>query len=416
MFKVPYELLLSWRYTRAKRRNGFISFISLSSMIGIALGITALITVLSIMNGFQQELRERILGMTAHMTLTEVDDRLRDWKSLYQIVENQPRVLGAAPNIVEQAMLTGRGEVKGAMIRGILPEQEGEVSKIGQQLTVGQLKGLEPKSYRIILGAELANSLGVSLGDKVTIIAPQGSVSPLGVVPRIKRFTVSGLFEAGMHEYDSGMAFIHIEDAQTLFKYGNKVSGLQLKIDDLFKVFEVRSNLAGQLPLGFYVRDWTQQHVNFFKAIEMEKRMMFIVLALIIMVAAFNIVSTMVMVVTDKQGDIAVLRTIGASPLNIQIIFILQGLIIGAIGVVLGLIGGISLAANIDVIVPFIEQLLGFEFFPADVYYISKVPSLIIWSDVYAVASVAFILTLLATLYPARRASKVQPAEALRYE
>lgn len=416
MFKIPYELLLSWRYTRAKRRNGFISFISMSSIIGVALGITALITVLSIMNGFQQELRDRILGMTAHMTLTEVDNRLRDWSSLSQMVINTPRVLGAAPNIVEQAMLTGSGEVKGAMIRGILPQQEGQVSEINKQMQLGSLQDLQPKAYRIILGSELADTLGVSVGDRVTIIAPQGSVSPLGVVPRIKRFTVSGIFEAGMHEYDSGMAFVHIKDAQKLFKYGDAVGGLQLKVDDLFKVFEIRNELGQILPPGYYVRDWTQQHVNFFKAIEMEKRMMFIVLALIIMVAAFNIVSTMVMVVTDKKSDIAVLRTIGASPFNIQNIFILQGLIIGSIGVVLGLVGGISLAANIDVIVPFIENLLGIKFFPADVYYISKVPSLIIWSDVYAVASVAFVLTLLATLYPAWRASKVQPAEALRYE
>ena len=416
MFKLPYELLLSWRYTRAKRRNGFISFISLSSMIGIALGITALITVLSIMNGFQQELRERILGMTAHMTLTQSDNRLSDWEGLYSQVIDRPRVLGAAPNISEQAMLTGSGEVKGAMIRGVLPEQEGQVSDIDKQMLLGNFAQLQAKGYQIILGSELASTLGVSLGDKVTVIAPQGTVSPLGVVPRIKRFTVIGIFEAGMHEYDSGMAFIHLKDAQTLFKYGDAVGGLQLKVDDLFKVFEVREDLGQHLTGRYYVRDWTQQHVNFFKAIEMEKRMMFIVLALIIMVAAFNIVSTMVMVVTDKQSDIAVLRTIGASPLNIQVVFILQGLIIGSIGVILGLIGGISLAANIDVIVPFIEKLLGFQFFPADVYYISKVPSLIIWSDVYSVAIVAFVLTLLATLYPAWRASKVQPAEALRYE
>lgn len=416
MLKLPFELALSWRYTRAKRRNGFISFISMSSMIGIALGITALITVLSIMNGFQQELRERILGMTAHMTLTEAGDRLEDWRSLYGQVIDRPKVLGAAPNVVEQVMMTGNGGVKGAMIRGILPAYEANVSDIGQKMLVGSLEGLEPKSFEIILGSELASSLGVSVGDKVTIIAPQGSVSVVGVVPRIKRFTVIGLFEVGMHEYDSGLAFMHLEDAKVLFKYDNNVSGLQLKIDDLFDVFEVKQDLAQHLSGRYYVRDWTQQHVNFFKAIEMEKRMMFIVLALIIMVAAFNIVSTMVMVVTDKQADIAVLRTLGATPTNIQNIFILQGLIIGSLGAILGLIGGISLAANIDVIVPFIEKVLGFQFFPADVYYISKVPSLIIWSDVYYVATVAFVLTLLATLYPARRAAKIQPAEALRYE
>lgn len=416
MFKLPYELLLSWRYTRAKRRNGFISFISLSSMIGIALGITALITVLSIMNGFQQELRDRILGMTAHMTITQADNRLYHWQTLNEQLSGNSVILGAAPNIVEQGMLTGNGEVKGSMIRGILPEYEGNVSDIGSKMTVGSLNDLQAKSYRIVLGSELAMILGVSIGDKVTLIAPQGTVSPVGIVPRIKRFTVSGIFEAGMHEYDSGMAFIHLEDAQKLFKYGDAVSGLQLQIEDLFQVHQVKRDLVEVLVGRYYIRDWTQQHVNFFKAIEMEKRMMFIVLTLIIMVAAFNIVSTMVMVVTDKQSDIAVLRTIGASPANIRNIFILQGLIIGSLGAIFGLIGGISLAANIDVIVPFIESMLGFQFFPADVYYISKVPSLIIWADVYAVAGLAFILTLVATLYPARRAAKIQPAEALRYE
>ena len=423
MFNLPYEFLLSWRYTRAKRRNGFISFISMSSMLGIALGITALITVLSIMNGFQQELRERILGMTAHMTVTQAGNRLHDWQPLENYLQNSieqhnysVEIVGMAPNITEQAMLTGRGEVKGAAIRGILPEVENQVSDIDTKMLVGDLSSLKPKSFNIILGSELAAILGASIGDKVTVIAPQGSVSPVGVVPRIKRFTVSGVFEVGMHEYDSAMAFIHLKDAQTLFKYGGAVSGLQLKIDDLFNVFKLRTELQDKLDNGFYLTDWTQQHVNFFKAIEMEKRMMFIVLALIIMVAAFNIVSTMVMVVTDKQSDIAVLRTIGASPRNIQTIFILQGLIIGFIGVILGLLGGIGLAANLETIVPFIENLLGFQFFPADVYYISKVPSLIIWTDVIYVASVAFGLTLLATLYPARRASKVQPADALRYE
>lgn len=416
MFKIPYELLLGFRYTRAKRRNGFISFISLSSMLGIALGVTALITVLSIMNGFQEELRDRILGMTAHMTINERTDRLEDWQTLYNQVINQPHVEGAAPNIMEQGMLTMGNKVNGVAIRGILPEFEGQVADIGTKMTFGSLDGLQPKKYNIILGHELALSLGASVGDKVTLIAPQGSVSPVGVVPRIKRFTVSGIFEAGMHEYDSGLAIVHIEDAKKVFKYGDSVGGLQLKLDDLFNVGEVKSELAGVVDRTLYMRDWRQQHSNFFKAIEMEKRMMFIVLTLIIMVAAFNIVSTMVMVVTDKQSDIAVLRTIGATPMSIQLIFIIQGLIIGMLGVILGLIGGLSLALNIDVIVPFIEQLLGFKFFPPDIYYISSVPSKLVWSDVWYITGLAFLLTLLATLYPARKASKVNPAEALRYE
>lgn len=416
MFKLPYELLLGLKYTRAKRRNGFISFISLSSMLGIALGVTALITVLSIMNGFQDELRDRILGMTAHMTINEKNDRLNNWDALYNQVINQPHVKGAAPNIMEQGMLTNGSKVNGVAVRGVLPEFEGQVADIESKMLFGSIQDLQPKKYNIILGSELAASLGVSLGDKVTLIAPQGSVSPVGIVPRIKRFTVAGIFEAGMHEYDSGLAIINIEDAQKVFKYGNAVSGLQLKLDDMFNVGEVKDELAKVVDKVMYMRDWRQQHSNFFKAIEMEKRMMFIVLTLIIMVAAFNIVSTMVMVVTDKQSDIAVLRTIGATPMSIQIIFIVQGLIIGLLGVALGIIGGLSLALNIDVIVPFIENLLGFKFFPPDVYYISTVPSKLEWSDVWYITGLAFLLTLLATLYPARKASKVNPAEALRYE
>ncbi|HHT00673.1 MAG TPA: lipoprotein-releasing ABC transporter permease subunit, partial [Thiomicrospira sp.] len=329
MFKLPYELFLGLRYTRARRRNGFISFISLSSMVGIALGVTALITVLSIMNGFQEELRDRILGMTAHMTINEQSDRLEDWQSLYNQVINQPHIEGAAPNIMEQGMLTIGNKVKGVAVRGILPEFEDQVSDIRKQMMFGSLDSLIPKKYRIVLGSELALSLGVSLGDKVTLIAPQGSVSPVGVVPRIKRFTVSGIFEAGMHEYDSGLAIINIEDAKKVFKYGDSVGALQLKLDDLFRVGEVKAELGNVVDKVLYMRDWRQQHSNFFKAIEMEKRMMFIVLTLIVMVAAFNIVSTMVMVVTDKQSDIAVLRTIGATPMSIQLVFIIQGLVIG---------------------------------------------------------------------------------------
>ena len=416
MFNIPYELMLGFRYTKARRRNGFISFISFSSMIGIALGVTALITVLSIMNGFQEELRERILGMTAHMTINEESDRLNDWESLYNQLINQPHIEGAAPNIMEQGMLTLGDKVKGVAVRGVLPEFEGQVADIESKMITGSLNLLEPKKYKVILGAELAVTLGVSIGDKVTLIAPQGSVSPVGVVPRIKRFTVAGIFEAGMHEYDSSLAIVHIADAQKVFKYKQEVSALQLKLDDMFNVGLVKHQLGGVVDKALYMRDWRQHHANFFRAIEMEKRMMFIVLTLIVMVAAFNIVSTMVMVVTDKQSDIAVLRTIGASPFSIQLIFIIQGMIIGVLGVLLGLAGGLSLALNIDVIVPFIENSLGFQFFPPDIYYISNVPSKLVWSDVYYIASIAFVLTLLATLYPARKAAKIQPAEALRYE
>lgn len=416
MSKLPFELFVGLRYTRAKRRNGFISFISLSSMIGIALGVTALITVLSIMNGFQYELRDRILGMTAHMTISQENGKLDNWQQVYTSVKELPDIEGAAPNIMEQGMLTNRGAVKGVAIRGVMPEYEKEVSTINEKMRIGDLTGLQPQQFSMIIGNELAMSLGLTVGDKVTVIAPQGTVTAVGIVPRIKRFTIVGVFSAGMHEYDANLALIHIEDAQKLFKYGDEVSGVQLKIDDLFRVGAVKQEVADHLGQTLYVKDWRQQHLNFFKAIEMEKKMMFIVLALIIMVAAFNIVSTMVMMVTDKQADIAVLRTLGATPNSIQWIFIIQGLVIGSLGAIIGLIGGVSLAANIDVIVPFIENLLGIQFFPPDVYYISQVPSKIDWNDVYAVSGIAFILSLLATLYPARKAAKVQPAEALRYE
>ncbi|RUM93352.1 MAG: lipoprotein-releasing ABC transporter permease subunit [Thiomicrospira sp.] len=416
MFKLPFELLLGYRYTRAKRRNGFISFISLSSIIGIGLGVTALITVMSIMNGFQQELRDRILDMTAHVTLSERGERLNHWQDLYSVAKQLPHVEGAAPNAMGQGMLTHGDRVKGVLVRGILPKYEGQVADVESKMVYGHLSDLKSKDYNVILGTELASGLGVSVGDKITLVAPQASISPMGVVPRLKRFTVSGLFEVGMHEYDSALALVHMADAQRVFKMGHQVSSLQLRLDDMFAVRDVREAVAENIDDVLYMRDWTQQHSNFFKAIEMEKRMMFIVLTLIIMVAAFNIVSTMVMVVTDKQKDIAVLRTIGGTPGSVQAIFIVQGLIIGTFGAILGVIGGVTISLNIDVIVPFIENIFGFKFFPADIYYISKIPSDLHWEDVWTVSGLAFVLTLLATIYPARRASKIQPAEALRYE
>ncbi|AEG31845.1 lipoprotein-releasing ABC transporter permease subunit [Thiomicrospira cyclica] len=417
MFKLPVELLLGTRYIRAKRRNGFISFISMSSMIGIALGVMALITVMSIMNGFQHELRERILGMTAHMTISDRPSYLADWQATRELALQHSQVIGAAPNIQEQAMLSHRDRVQGVMVRGVLPELETQVANIEQILTLGSWDRLMPGEFGVILGQDLAINLGVAVGDQITLLAPQGAVTPVGVVPRVKRVTVTGVFNAGMYEYDSGVVYMHLADAAVLFRYRDgAVSGLQLKVTDMFRVFQVRRDFTAMSGENFFIRDWTQQHANFFKAIQLEKRMMFIVLALIIMVAAFNIVSTMVMVVTDKQKDIAVLRTLGATPASIQAIFIIQGLIIGIIGATLGLVLGVLLSLNIGVIVPFIENLFGFEFFPADVYYISQVPSKLLWSDVWSVSILAFGLTLVATLYPAWRASRIQPAEALRYE
>jgi len=416
MFKQPFELLLGYRYTRAKRRNGFISFISLSSIIGIALGVFALITVLSVMNGFQQELRDRILGMTSHMTLSEQMETLEDWQPLYQQVKTIKHVTGAAPNVMGQGMLSYGEKVKGVAIRGVLPEYEPEVADIGSKMVAGSLDDLKKKEYNVIIGVELANALGVSIGDKIMMISPQVSTSIIGVMPRTKRFTLVGLFEAGMFEYDSGLAIVHMDDAQKLFKMKKNITSLQLKLDDMFETNAVRLSIGEEVEKVLYTRDWTQQHANFFKAIQMEKRMVFIFLTLIIMVAAFNIVSTMVMVVTDKQKDIAVLRTIGATPLSIQIIFIIQGLIIGIIGSVAGGILGVIASLNIDVIVPFFESLFGFKFFPADIYYISNIPSDLHWGDVWLVSGIAFIMTLVATLYPAKKASQIEPAEALRYD
>lgn len=417
MFKLPFELLLGLRYIRAKKRNSFISFISVSSMVGIALGVLALITVMSIMNGFQQELRDRILGMAPHINVLSHEDSIKDWEYFYTSLKEHPNIVGAAPNIEEQGMLSMGQRVRGVMVRGILPEYEREVSAIDEMMLDGSLAKLEAGEFGVVLGDALARALGVGVGSKVTLVAPQGAISPVGVLPRLKRLTVVGVFHAGMYDYDSGVVFLHLADAGLIFKYPENHAGrVQIKLDDLFKVPQVRAQLDKALPESFYLRDWTQNHANFFKAVQMEKRMMFIVLALIIMVAAFNIVSTMVMVVTDKQKAIAVLRTLGASPKSVMLIFIIQGLIIGFIGSALGIAGGVALSLNLDVIIPFIENLFGIQFFPADVYTISQVPSKLEWDDVWAVSLVAFGLTLLATLYPAWRASRIQPAEALRYE
>lgn len=417
MNRLPFELQLGFRYTRAKRRNGFISFISFSSIAGIALGIMALIVVMSIMNGFQYELRERILSMTAHMQVTGYDGRLPHWEVVAKRIEGTPHVLGMAPVIEEQAMLSHHKAVKGVMVRAIDPEWEPRVSKLNHHMQSGDFAALRQQKYGILLGKDLAEELGVRVGDKVTLIAPEASVTVMGVIPRFKRFTVVGIFSVDMYEYDAGLAVMHIRDAAKVYRYPpDTVSALTLKLDDLFAVEAVRKALAERLDETYYTVDWTQRHANFFRAVQMEKRMMFIVLALIIMVAAFNIVSMMVMVVTDKQSDIAVLKTLGATPLSIQVMFMVQGIIIGMTGTVIGVALGVLLALNIDVVVPFMEQLFGFHFFPPDVYYISEVPSKLEWSDVESVALLAFALTVLATLYPAWRAARIQPAEALRYE
>lgn len=406
------------RYTRAKRKNHFISFISLTSMIGIGLGVAALIVVLSVMNGFQKELRTRILGVASHLEITGSNNQLSDWQNIAAVASKHQHVLASAPYITAQGMLSYGQGVQGAIVRGILPEAEDKVADIGSHMKAGHLTDLHPGEFGIVLGSDLAFAIGAQIGDKVVVLAPQGQFTPTGVVPRLKQFTVVGLFQIGMYEYDAGLALIHMDDAAKLYRMGDKVSGVRLKLDDLFNAPAIAASINTQLNQGgsYYVTDWTQQHANFFRAVQMEKRVMFIILTLIVAVAAFNIVSTLVMAVTDKRADIAIMRTFGASPGSIMTIFIIQGALIGIIGTVAGAFFGILIALNIDTIIPFIEGLFHVQFLAKDVYYISDLPSDLIWSDVITIVVMSFILSLLATLYPSWRASKINPAEALRYE
>jgi len=415
MFK-PLEIFVGLRYTRAKRRNHFISFISFISIAGIALGVTALITVLSVMNGFEKELRTRILGVASHMVVGSAANGMDNWQTLPPLLESYPQIIGQAPFIRAEGMLTAGEGVSGALIRGVSPEFEPQVSSLDQQMKLGELTDLRSGGFNIILGQELARRLGVMVGEKVTLVTPQASVTPVGIMPRLKRFTVVGVFEAGMHEYDSALALIHLDDAAKLFLKPGQVSGLRLKLTDMFDAPYLTQLMVQDLPRGYVITDWTRQHVNFFRAVKTEKMVMFIILTLIVMVAAFNIVSTLVMVVTDKRADIAILRTLGASPGCIMRIFMVQGVVIGAFGTLLGLIGGVSLASNVEKIVPLIEQLMGRKFLSPDVYYISDLPSEMLFSDIAVISLISFSISLLATLYPAWHASRTQPAEALRYE
>ena len=415
---LPYELFVGLRYTRAKRKNHFISFISLTSMIGIALGVAALIVVLSVMNGFQTELRNSILGVASHIEITGNTNQLSHWQDVASQVKVQPKVVASAPYVMAQGMLSYGQAVQGALVRGVLPSEEDKVADLGKHMKAGALSDLRAGEFNIILGSDLAFLLGVGVGEKVVLMAPQGQFTPTGVVPRIKQFKVVGLFQVGNNEYDSALALIHIDDAAKLYRMGANVSGLRLKLTDLFDAGDMASKLSLALnPQGqYYVTDWTQQHANFFKAIQLEKRVMFIILTLIVAVAAFNIVSTLVMAVTDKRADIAIMRTLGAGPRSIMAIFIIQGALIGIIGTLLGAFFGILIALNIDVIIPFIEGLFHIKFLSADVYMISEVPSQLEWKDVTTIVLVSFVLSLLATLYPSYKASQINPAEALRYE
>jgi len=415
MFR-PKELFIGLRYTRAKRRNGFVSFIAMTSMLGIALGVAALIVVLSVMNGFGKQLRERTLGMTAHATITGYDGYLRNWEGVnLKVIENR-RVMDTAPYTQNEAMLSNRNRVSGAIIRGVLPDQEPGVSQVADKMISGNLNDLRPGEFGIVLGKELANALGVYQGEKITVITPQANVTPVGVLPRLRRFTVVGVFEAGMHEFDRSLALMHMADAQKLFNMGDKVSGLRLKLDDMFNARFVTHELEQQVGEDYWVRDWTHMHTNLFKALRTEKVVMFIILLLIVAVAAFNIISTLVMTVNDKQADIAILRTIGMTPGSLMTIFIIQGMVIGLIGTLLGIALGVPVALNVNDIVTAVEQFFHTKFLPADVYYITEISSDLRASEVLTYSLSAFLLSVLATIYPAWRAAKVQPADALRYE
>lgn len=416
--QIPYELALGWRYTRAgraTRRNGFISFISGVSMLGIALGVAALIIVLSVMNGFQKEVRDRMLSVVSHVEIFAPNGQaMQDVATTMRQAKQHPEVIGAAPFVAAQGLIARGEDMKGVIVRGIDPEREGEVTDLAAA-NAQVLQQLTPGSFNIVLGQELAHQMGVQVGDTVTLIAPSGQVTPAGVVPRLKQMTVAGTFDSGHYEYDSAMVMLHHEDAQRIFRLEGP-TGIRLKLKNLHEAPRVVQELSSMITEFLYLRDWTQQNKTWFAAVQVEKRMMFIILTLIVAVAAFNLVSTLVMTVTDKRADIAILRTLGASPASIMGIFMVQGAMVGVIGTFAGLALGLLVACNIDVIVPAIEQALGASFLPKDIYLISKMPSEPQSSDIMPIAIISLILAFVATIYPSWRASRVNPAEALRYE
>ena len=415
----PYELQIGWRYTRAgraTRRNGFISFISGASMLGIALGVAALIIVLSVMNGFQKEVRDRMLSVISHVDVFAPNGQaVDDWQRIARDALRHPQVVGAAPYVAAQALVARGDEMKGAMIRGVLPEEEPKVTPLAAQLKDGPLARLVPGEWGIVLGSELARMLGVSEGDKVTVVSPSGQMTPAGIVPRLKQMTVVGIFNAGHYEYDSALALMHLDDAAKLFRVGGP-TGVQLRLKDVHEARLVASQLSTQLTGDLYINDWTHTNANWYAAVQLEKRMMFIILTLIVAVAAFNLVSTLVMTVTDKRADIAILRTLGASPGSIMGVFMVQGALSGFFGTFGGLALGLLVAFNIDVIVPALEALFNTSFLPGSIYVISRMPSDPQAGDIVPIVVISLLLAFLATLYPSWRASRVKPAEALRYE
>ena len=417
--KLPYELRLGWRYTRAgraSRRNGFISFISGVSMLGIALGVAALIIVLSVMNGFQKEVRDRMLGVVSHIEIHAADGgAVADWPALLSRLQRQPGVVGAAPFISAQALLARGEDVKGVLVRGIDPALEPQVSDLRSDAQAEGLARLQPGQFGLVLGRDLAYSLGLRVGDPVTLVSPSGQVTPAGMMPRLKQMQVVGLFSSGHYEYDSTLALMHMDDAARLFRLEGP-GGVRLKLQDLHQARAMAQTLQTELGQALVVRDWTQQNRTWFAAVQVEKRMMFIILTLIVAVAAFNLVSTLVMTVTDKRADIAILRTLGASPGSIMGVFVVQGAMVGVIGTASGLLLGLLVAFNIDVIVPALERLFQASFLPRDIYLISRMPSEPLASDIVPIAIISLALAFVATLYPSWRASRVNPAEALRHE
>ena len=412
----PYELLVGLRYTRAKRRNHFISFISLTSMIGIALGVMVLITVLSVMNGFGEELRSRILGVVSHITVSGERGPLHDWHEAERAAKQLRGYVASAPFVQGQGMVTSGRKASGVIVRGILPGEEPKVAEIATKMVEGRLDALRAGEFGIVLGRELAWKLGASIGSYVTLVTPEGQLTPAGLLPRLKRFLVVGIFEIGMYEFDSGLVLLHLEDAAKLYQMSGKVSGLRIKLDDIYQAPRRSYELVEKLSDDYRVRDWTREHANFFRALRMEKTVMFVIMMFIVAVAAFNIVSTLIMMVTDKRAEIAILRTLGASPRSIMAIFMVQGSIIGVVGTLLGVVSGVLLALNVETIVPFLERLFGMRFLAAEVYYISDLPSRLDWMDVMSITVSSLLMSFFATWYPAWRASQTQPAEALRYE
>lgn len=415
---LSFEWLIGLRYTRAGKRSGrnrFISFISLISVSGITLGVAALIIVMSVMNGFQKEVRDRMLSVLAHIEVIDVAGNMQNWQQTLQQTRELAEVRGGAPYVDGQAMILQNDVMRGVLVRGILPEQERQVSEVASHTKIGNWDDLKPGEFNIVIGYALADSLRVQVGDKITLAAPEGQSTPAGMVPRLKAFRVVGIFKAGHYEFDSGLAFIHIDDAQKFYRLTSP-SGLRLKVSEMLDAPKIAKKLDLLLNGKMFVRDWTQQNRTYFAAVKTEKTMMFIILTLIIAVAAFNLVSTLVMTVTDKHADIAILRTLGASPASIMKIFMIQGATVGILGTAAGIGFGVLVAANIDVIIPFIERLFHVEFLPKELYVISRMPSDLRSSDVVSIGSIALVLALLATIYPSWRAARINPAEALRYE